>query len=65
MTARQIDLMENTENSQSLVPGHCRQQGHDFFCGFRIQTGHRFVSQNDGWLLGQGAGDRNTLRLSP
>ena len=40
------------------------KQRHNFFARFRIQIAGRFIRQNDGRLIHEGAGDRYALALT-
>jgi hypothetical protein len=58
---REVRLMEHTQHSKSVYCCEVLQQGQNVFRRLGVQTRHRLISEQDTRLLGQAAGDGDTL----
>src|ERR1700748_305199 len=57
--------METDHDGYAVLSADLTKQPQDGDCGFRVETGHRFVCQDDVRLLGQRPGDPDPLLLTP
>src|ERR1700745_721963 len=60
---RDIGFARNENNCVSALI-QILEKRHDFVAGFRIEIAGRFICQNDGWIVYQGARDRDALALT-
>ena len=56
-------VMGYQEQSNLFLFAQFQQQGHDGVRGFGVQAACRLISDNHFWIVGQGAGNGDTLPL--
>lgn len=60
----QLDLMKADDGGDTVLAADFSEKAQHADRGFRIQTGHRLVGEDDGRLLSQRSGDPDALLLA-